>query len=157
PRSHAHKRAISASGRPSPGPGDRAGDYPSPVLDTETIAKVLAEALKRGGDRSEIFVERRSSASWRLEDSRIEDVASGREAGAGIRILHGDQSAYAFTNVLTRAALLEAASAARAALGGSPGARVADLRREPGRDTSVPRPPEEVEPSERAGALRAAD
>ncbi|MDQ3940460.1 MAG: TldD/PmbA family protein, partial [Actinomycetota bacterium] len=86
------------------------------MLDESVIKEVLAEALSRGGDLAEIFVEDRRSSTFRLEDSRVEDVSSGRDAGAGMRVLSGDRASYAYTNVLTRAALLDAAQAARAGL-----------------------------------------
>ncbi|MDQ3879125.1 MAG: TldD/PmbA family protein, partial [Actinomycetota bacterium] len=102
------------------------------MLDESVIAKTLEAALRNGGDVAELFVERRRSAALRLDDSRIEDVTSGAEAGAGIRILSGDRATYAYTNVVTEAGLLEAAEAARAGAHGGSGS-VTDLRRvEPG-------------------------
>src|SRR5687768_6730217 len=56
-------------------------EYPAPVLDESVIKSVLAEALAKGGEMAEIFVEDRRSSALRLEDSKVEDVASGRDAG----------------------------------------------------------------------------
>jgi TldD protein len=94
--------------------------YPARVLDDRVITRVLAEALGRGGDLAEIFVEDRTSQGLKLEDRRVEDVVSGRDVGAGVRIIAGDRSTYAFTNLLTREALLDAARAARAILRHAP-------------------------------------
>jgi TldD protein len=91
------------------------------MLEEEVVGQVLAEALGRGGDLAEIFAEARSSTGLRLDDRRVEDVASGRETGAGIRVISGERSSYAYTNLLTTEALLEAARAARSGLDGPAG------------------------------------
>ena len=78
------------------------------MLEEQTIAKVLSEALGRGGELAEIFVEDRRSRSLRLEASRVEDVSSGRDRGAGIRVIAGERSSYAHTNLLSEEALLDA-------------------------------------------------
>lgn len=118
----------------------------------------MAEALSAGGDLAEIFVEDRVSSALKLEDSKVEDVASGRDAGAGIRLISGERSTYAYTNLLTEQGLLEAARAVRAGLDrGGPVAPM-DLRDvSPGTVNRVARPPEEVDQAEKVEALRAAD
>jgi TldD protein len=128
------------------------------VLDHEVIRDVLAEALSSGGDLSEIFIEERSSANLRLEDSKVEDVSSGRDRGAGIRVVSGESSSYAFTNVLTLEGLLEAARAARAGLSGARRHQVAGLvPADPPVRHPVETPPEEVGAEEKSEALRIAD
>jgi TldD protein len=127
------------------------------MLDDAVIKNVLAAALARGGDMAELFVEDRSSTALRLEDSRVEDVSSGRDIGAGIRILAADRASYAYTNVISEPALLAAAEAARAGASG-PRGTVADLR---GVEQSVHHPvivaPEDVGIGDKAEILRAAD
>src|SRR5680860_1317315 len=91
------------------------------MLDKTLILRTLTEALARGGDLAELFVERRSSTALRLDDSRVEDVASGREAGAGVRVISGERASYAYTNLLTEQGLSEAAQAARAGFSGAEG------------------------------------
>lgn len=128
------------------------------MLDDHVIKRVLQEALGKGGDLAELFVEDRRSTSLRLDDSRLEDVTSGVDVGAGIRIVFGDRSSYAFTNVLTTEALVDAARAARAGVTeGSPG-QVVDLRtvRPPTRHV-VGIAPESVTTGEKADALVSAD
>ncbi|HEV3471945.1 MAG TPA: TldD/PmbA family protein [Actinomycetota bacterium] len=128
------------------------------MLDEAVIKEVLAAALSTGGDLSEIFVEDRSSSVLRLDDRRIEDVASGSEAGAGIRVLGGDKVSYAYTNILTREALLEAAAAARAGIQRPASVSDFDLRRaEPAVDHPVRIPPGSVDVADKVAVLRAAD
>lgn len=128
------------------------------MLDESVIRNVLAAALGAGGDMSEIFVEDRSSAAFRLEDSRIEDVSSGRDRGAGIRVLAGDRATYAYTNLLTEEALLEAARAAGAGAAAGNGSASIDLRRsEPAIRHPVLRPPSSTQAGDKAAALETAD
>ena len=127
------------------------------MLAEETVKKVLAAALEAGGDLAELFVEDRSSTALRLEDRRVEDVASGRDAGAGVRVVAGERSSYAYTNLLTDEGLVEAARAARAGLSGASGT-VADLiRTNPPVQHPVTTPPAEVAAADKVEALRAAD
>ena len=88
------------------------------MLDESTIKRVLNAALKGGGEVAELFVEDRSATSMRLEDSRVENVSSGRDSGAGIRVIAGERASYAYTNLLTEDGLVEAAKTASAGLGG---------------------------------------
>jgi TldD protein len=97
------------------------------VLDESDVRVVLAAALATGGDWSEVYAEHRDSTSIAIEDHRVERLSSGRDMGAGVRVVKGPQAAYAYTNVLTRDSLLSAAKAAAAALAGAQAATVADL------------------------------
>lgn len=127
------------------------------MLDESTVRKVLAEAAGRGGEIAELFVEDRTSTALRLDAGRVEDVSSGRDSGAGIRVIAGERSSYAYTNLLTEEGLVDAARAARAGLSEGP-TPVADFRRvEPGNTHPVEKPPSEVDPSMKVEALFEAD
>ena len=128
------------------------------MLDQAVIAKVLAAAVQTGAEQAEIFVERKRSTALKLEDGRIEDVASGADAGAGVRVISGDKVAYAYTNVLDEPALVAAAHAARAGLSSSGAGSVADLTTsEASVRHPVARPPLEVDLGEKVLALQAAN
>ena len=63
-----------------------------------------------------------------LDDGRIEQVTSGRDRGAGIRVVKGDTTGFAHTADLSEAGLAEAAAAAAAAASqGGGGARTVAL------------------------------
>jgi TldD protein len=127
------------------------------MLDDAVITKVLAEGLARGGDLAELFVEDRRSSALRLEDGRVEDVSSGRDRGAGIRVISGERAAYAYTNLLTTEALLGAARTARAGLSEAP-VKPQDLRTVEAAATAAVRVrPEDVGAADKAGALMDAD
>lgn len=81
------------------------------IFDAELSGRLLKKALSSGGDYADIFVECRKSTFIHLEDGRIEKAVTGMEQGAGIRLIFGGKTAYAFGNDLSAAALLEAAGA----------------------------------------------
>ena len=99
------------------------------MLDPEVVRELLVEALSTGGRFAELFAEDRDSTSLRLDDGRIEEVVSGSDRGAGIRVFHGESQAYAFSNRLDRASLLDVARAAAGAVrNGGDIAAMVDLR-----------------------------
>lgn len=106
----------------------------TPDLSDAVIRDVLAAGLTTGGELAEIYAETRASTSVRLEDRKVEELTTGRDRGAGIRVVRGESSAFAFTNRLDRDALVDAAKVAAAALSDDPKTTVADLRREPERN-----------------------
>jgi len=111
-------------------------------------AAVLKKALSSGGEFAEIFIERSAPFSIVCEDSKIEKVVSGLDHGAGVRLIFGQRTAYAYTNELTIESLLEIADAVQQAA--SKGARgtVVDLtRKRPRTDFSVLKNPRDVETS----------
>lgn len=71
--------------------------------------EILSAALAGGGDLGEVFLEERFSTAIRFEDGKVEQVVSGTDAGAGVRVLTGGRTLYAHTNNLTREGLLAAA------------------------------------------------
>ncbi len=111
-------------------------------------AAILKKALSSGGEFAEIFIERSAPFSIVCEDSKIEKVVSGLDHGAGVRLIFGQRTAYAYTNELTIESLLEIADAVQQAA--SKGARgtVVDLtRKRPRTDFSVLKNPRDVETS----------
>lgn len=88
------------------------------MLNKALIEDVLQAALETGGDFSEVFVEDRYTNHMVLQNSRLEKNLSGRDFGVGIRVFHGLQSVYAYTNDFSREGLLKAARTAAKAIQG---------------------------------------
>jgi len=129
------------------------------LIDEEVVGAVLAAALRNGGEFAEIFAEDRRATGARLDDGRVEDLASGRERGAGIRVVVGDTTGFAHTSDLSRGGLeAAAAAAAGAARGGGGGVRTVSLR-----PVRAPAPnevgvlPETVAKADKVELLRRAD
>ncbi|MBW3577777.1 MAG: TldD/PmbA family protein [Actinobacteria bacterium] len=98
-------------------------------LDEVLIREVLTAGLSRGGDFAELYAEHKRGRALRLEDRRVEELTSSLDLGAGIRVIRGGRTAYAYTNVLDRESLLEAARVAAAGAQGEATRSVDDLTR----------------------------
>ena len=108
------------------------------MIEQDVLERVLATALRKGGEFAEVYAEDKSSTSAGLDDGRVEQVTSGRDRGAGIRVVRGDTTGFAYTADLSEAGLGLAAEAASAvaALGGA-GTRVVALTRSPSHTVST--------------------
>ncbi len=91
------------------------------MIDSPVLERVLSEALRHGGEFAEVFAEDRSTSSAVLDDGRVEELSSGRERGAGIRVVAGETTGFAHTADLSEAGLLRAAEAASAVARGGGG------------------------------------
>lgn len=128
------------------------------MISRESAAKILRKALRFGGEFAEIFVEDRRVSLIQGEDGRIEKVSSGRDVGAGVRVVSGEGAFYAYTDSLEEPALAEAAETAGRAAEGRTGAGVIDLRPWPRRAVLSARiRPEEVETGRKAELIERAD
>jgi TldD protein len=102
--------------------------------DPVALERVLAAALSRGGDWADVYFERRTESGLVLEDGVVREASAGTARGAGVRVVAGERSGYAFTEDLDPASLDRAArTAALVAAGGGAGAPVRVSRRA-GRD-----------------------
>ena len=86
------------------------------MLDRELADEVLRAARSRGGAFAELFVEERFGVSVRLDDGKVEELTTGSDRGAGVRVGHGTSFGYAYSNRLDRDSLLQAAAAAAASV-----------------------------------------
>ena len=121
--------------------------------------QTLAVAMRTGADFAEIFAEDRRSSSAVLDDGRVEEVVTGRDRGAGIRVVAGDTTGFAHTADLTASGLAAAAGAAAAAArrrGGGTQTVPVSVLHTPAR-LEVRIPPEEVSKDRKVALLTAAD
>jgi len=72
------------------------------VIEEAVLSRVLQTALKTGGDFAEVFAEDRRTSSAMLDDGKVEELTSGRERGAGIRVVVGETTGFAHTADLSR-------------------------------------------------------
>lgn len=85
------------------------------MIESDVISETLAVALSTGGEFAEIFAEDKRSSSALLDDGKVEELSSGRDRGAGIRVVVGETTGFAHTADLSPAGLRQAAEAAAAA------------------------------------------
>jgi len=99
---------------------------------------------------------RTSSAGF--DDGRIEELVTGRDRGAGIRVVVGGGTGFAHTADLTDTGLAEAARvAAAAARGAGPGGRTVGLDRSRRSDTVAVLDPADVPKARKVALLQRAD
>jgi TldD protein len=129
------------------------------VIEEAVVSRVLGAALRTGGDFAEVFAEDKRSASALLDDGRVEELSSGRDRGAGIRVVVGDTTGFAHTADLSEDGLRAAAEAAAAAAkGGGGGTREVALDRRPTTNPSVVAlQPGDVPKARKVELLRRAD
>lgn len=129
------------------------------MIDEAVIDSVLGAALRKGGEFAEIFAEDRRASGARLDDGRVEDLSSGRERGAGIRVVAGDTTGFAHTSDLTEGGLAAAAEAAATAArrGGGGVHAVALSRVEAPAQNAVTVLPQSVAKAQKVALLRRAD
>lgn len=129
------------------------------MIEEAVLQRVLGSALKTGGEFAEVFAEDRRNSSALLDDGRVEELTSGRDRGAGIRVVVGDTTGFAHTADLSEAGLLAAAEAAAAAAkGGGGGTRtVALTRRTASRGYDIETYPGDVPKARKVELLTRAD
>ncbi len=81
-------------------------------ISKELISKVLKAAVANGGDFAELFFQHKVSDFVGFEDGQVNRAYAQVDLGAGIRVLKGEQTGYAFTEELTKESLLRAAKTA---------------------------------------------
>ena len=110
------------------------------MLDHQTVERLLAVALERGGDYADVFCERRLATSFRLQSGSIHESGLSITQGVGIRVIVGESAGYAYSDDLSFEALREAAGVAsliaRGRNGGSQNVRIASAGVTPFYDTS---------------------
>ncbi len=76
------------------------------------LQKVISEALSKGGDYADIFFEHTFSNNISLRDGEVNRSSSNIDIGAGVRVVSGDQTGYAYVENTGIKDLLKAAQTA---------------------------------------------
>ena len=130
---------------------------PPLAVDKAVLDRVLARALARGGTFADVYLENRLSRSILLEESRFKSAEVGISQGAGVRVILGDKTGYAYTDEVTEEKMLRAAEVASfIARGGRPAVpvNVAEQRRPS--YVTVKRPLNDVADERRLDVMRRA-
>jgi len=81
-------------------------------IDPQILDATIHAALSQGGDFADVYVENRIARSIVMEESRFKSAEFGVTQGAGVRVIAGDKTGYAYTEEITEEALLRAAEVA---------------------------------------------
>ena len=101
----------------------KAGDVTKSALDPDSglLSKTIAKALEKGGEFADVYFENRVSRRILMEESKFKSAVYGVSQGAGVRVISGDKTGFAYTDEITEDKLLKAAEVASyVALGSTP-------------------------------------
>ncbi|MBI4699098.1 MAG: TldD/PmbA family protein, partial [Nitrospirae bacterium] len=127
------------------------------IISDEQFSRVLKKALSRGGDYADVFIEHRQHVSMQLEDNKIEKIVSGTDAGAGIRVIFGNKSAYAYSNDLSKDSLLGLADAVSRATNDKKDISINLKKRSPHLDFEIKQNPRSVSADKKIFLLESAN
>jgi len=128
------------------------------MMDKQILKDVLAAAMSEGGDFADIFIENKKGTGISCEGGNIERVHTGTDIGAGIRVISGESTSYAYTNDLTLEGLTKAAEIVSHAAAGTKKDLNLDLTKlKPVVDFSIKERPEDIKTEEKVAAVNAAD
>jgi TldD protein len=92
---------------------DAAGESSAGIhLEKAMLDKVIARALLKGGEFAEVNLENRISRQIIMEESKFKSGLYGISQGAGVRVISGNKTGYAYTDEITEEKLLRAAEVA---------------------------------------------
>ena len=104
--------------RPVGPPGEH---FESFGVTPEVLRQVLASALSTGGDDCDLYFEHSASNSIVLTDGRVGKASTRVDLGMGVRVRNGDQVGYAYSEDLSKNALVAAARTAAGIANSGPG------------------------------------
>ena len=81
-------------------------------IDKSTLSKVILKALEKGGDFADVYLESRISRQIVMEESIFKSGLYGISQGAGVRVISGNKTGYAYTDEITTEKLMRAAEVA---------------------------------------------
>jgi len=100
-------------------------------VDAGLLRRTIERGLGQGGEFAEVFLQHKVNHWVGMEDGEVNRAYSEIALGAGVRVLKGDGTGFAFTEELTEPALLRAAATAAAVADGTPSARPLPLAATP--------------------------
>jgi TldD protein len=83
-------------------------------LAQDDLDRMLGELTGKAVDAADLYFQASRLESWMLEDGIIKEGSHNIEQGAGIRVISGDKTGFAYSDDLLKSTLMEAAKAARA-------------------------------------------
>jgi len=83
-------------------------------LRLDDLSQVFAEIAAHRADYADIYLQFTRSEGWSLEEGLVKSGSFSIDAGAGVRVVEGERTAFAYTDDLSLEALLVAARTTRA-------------------------------------------
>jgi TldD protein len=86
-------------------------------LDRRELTNALALMAKRGVDDADLYFQYTRSEGWSLEEGIVKSGSFGIDQGVGVRAVHGEKTAFAYSDDISAASLMEAARQVRSISG----------------------------------------
>lgn len=127
-------------------------------MDKATLKRIISKALEKGGDFADVYLESRISRQIVMEESIFKSGLYGISQGAGVRVISGNRTGYAYTDEISEEKLLRAAEVASyVAKNGDP-VKIADINEKSLKSyISVKQPLDEIADEKRIEIIRRAD
>ena len=87
------------------------------ALDRRELTNALALMAKRGVDDADLYFQYTRSEGWSLEEGIVKSGSFGIDQGVGVRAVHGEKTAFAYSDDISAASLQEAARQVRSISG----------------------------------------
>ena len=127
-------------------------------LDRSVLDRVIARALAKGGDFADVYLESRVSRQIIMQESKFKSGLYGISQGAGVRVISGNKTGYAYTEEITEEKLLRAAEVASyVASGGGSVTPVSISQAERDSFITIERPLGEIADEKRIEVMKRAD
>lgn len=91
------------------------------MLEKRIVENTLNAALKTGANFAELFVENTRKSNISMINGKVDKALSGIDYGAGLRIFHGNNAVYVYTNDTSEKNMLNMARQASEAIDGQAG------------------------------------
>ena len=83
-------------------------------LGTDQLQSLLGGKLAGRADYADVYFQHSRHEAWILEDGLVRDASFNLERGAGVRLVSGDKTGFAYSDDISLDALTQAGSAAAA-------------------------------------------
>jgi TldD protein len=127
------------------------------VLDKKQLKEILDIALAKGGDFADIYLEEKQTTAVSCEAKKIERINSGRDIGAGLRVISGENTSFAYTNDLSMASLKKLAETVAQAAKGNSSVTMDFTKINPSLELKVEKLPDQVEIDDKVSLVQRAD
>jgi TldD protein len=94
-------------------------ESPDLAMDSQLLDKTIQRALANGGEFADVYVENRVSREILMEESKFKSAVFGINQGAGVRVVSGDKTGFAYTDDIKETNLFRAADVASYVAAGS--------------------------------------
>ncbi|MBL8512993.1 MAG: metalloprotease TldD, partial [Betaproteobacteria bacterium] len=82
-------------------------------LDEAALGAAFGEILQHDADDADLYFQYARSESWSLEEGQVKSGSFNIDQGVGVRVVSGEKTAFAYSDDIGRAALMDAAHATR--------------------------------------------